>query len=153
MSIQTVARLALTGAALLSFSLPTWSADAPAKAGTVAAAKKTTAKKAAPAEPALADLTPEQLDSAQRVLVGKNACEFNQNVDVAAVGAKPGYFQVAFKGKIYTMAPEPTTTGAVRLEDKKNGLVWIQIGSKSMLMNSKIGQRMVDDCVHPAQKA
>jgi hypothetical protein len=51
------------------------------------------------------------------------------------------------------LAPEPTTTGAVRLEDKKNGLVWIQIANKSMLMNAKIGQRLVDNCVHPSQQS
>ena len=50
------------------------------------------------------------------------------------------------------MTPEHTTTGAVRLEDKKNGMMWLQIANKSMLMNSKIGQRMVDNCVHPSQK-
>jgi hypothetical protein len=31
-------------------------------------------------------------------------------------------------------------------------MMWLQIANKSMLMNSKIGQRMVDNCVHPSQK-
>ncbi|HVQ04137.1 MAG TPA: hypothetical protein VMT14_11505, partial [Burkholderiaceae bacterium] len=46
-----------------------------------------------------------------------------------------------------------TSTGALRLEDKKAGIVWLQIPSKSMLMNSKVGQRMVDNCLHPEQRA
>ena len=50
------------------------------------------------------------------------------------------------------MVPEETTTGAVRLEDKKAGIVWLQIPAKSMLMNSKIGQRMADSCLHEEQR-
>jgi hypothetical protein len=41
----------------------------------------------------------------------------------------------------------------VRLEDKRAGVVWLQIPAKSMMMNSRIGQRMVDDCKHPTQVA
>ena len=109
--------------------------------------------KPAPAQPApLADLSEEQLANAERVLTGAQACEFNQTIAVEGAPEKTGYFRIQHKGKKYLLAPEPTTTGAVRLEDKKAGVVWLQIANKSMLMNSKIGQRMVDDCVHPTQK-
>ena len=94
-----------------------------------------------------------QLDIAARVLTGKADCEFNQHVDVQALSGKPGHFKVAFKNVSYTMVPEETTTGAVRLEDKKAGMVWLQIPSKSMLMNSKVGQRMVDGCMQSEQRA
>ncbi len=132
--------LALFGTACLIGSLP-------ASAST--AAKK---KPAAPVEAPLADLAPEQVANAERVHVGDQDCEFRQQVKVQRHQAKDGYFHLNFKGKQYTMAPEPTTTGAVRLEDKKNGLVWIQIANKSMLMNARAGQRLVDECVHPNQK-
>jgi hypothetical protein len=98
-------------------------------------------------------ITETQLAMADRVLVGRSSCEFDQSVQVAPVPNKRGYFNVEFKGKSYLMAPEATTTGAVRLEDKKAGMMWLQIANKSMLMNSKIGQRMVDNCVHPGQRA
>ena len=119
-------------------------------------ASAVTKKKAAEAAPApapavLADLSPEQIDSAGRVLVGAQQCEFGQKVDLTPAD-KPGYFHLSFNKRQYTMAPEPTTTGAVRLEDKHTGVVWIQIANKSMLMNAKAGQRMVDECVHPDQK-
>lgn len=99
-----------------------------------------------------ATLSAEQLGTADRVLLGQSRCEFNQSVNVAAVPGQKGWFNVEYKGKSYLMAPEHTTTGAVRLEDKKAGMMWLQIANKSMLMNSKIGQRMVDNCVHPSQK-
>ena len=58
-----------------------------------------------------------QLDIAARVLTGKADCEFNQHVDVEPLSGKPGHFKVGFKNVSYTMVPEETTTGAVRLED------------------------------------
>ncbi len=98
-------------------------------------------------------VTPEQLAAADQVLVGKIDCELGQEVSLEALSDKPGYFRLAFKGNYYTVVPEPTTTGAVRLEDKRAGVVWLQIPAKSMMMNSRLGQRMVDDCKHPTQVA
>jgi hypothetical protein len=123
--------------------------DTPAKP---AAAKPAAAKPAA-AKPAAAKLSPAQISTAERVLTGKVACEFDQAVDIAPVNGKAGHFNVGFKGKTYTMVPEATTTGAIRLEDKKNGMMWLQIANKSMLMNTKAGQRMVDNCQHASQKS
>jgi hypothetical protein len=111
------------------------------------------AKPAAKPAAAAAKLSPEQLAAAERVLVGQSRCEFDQAVNVAPVPDRKGHFHLEFKGKTFNMVPEATTTGAVRLEDKKNGMMWLQIANKSMLMNSKIGQRMVDNCVHPSQRA
>jgi len=119
-------------------------------AGSALAAKKVQAPPPPPAP--LADLSEEQLANAERVLTGVQQCEFKQTVDVESAPEKAGYFHVLFKGKKYLLAPEPTTTGAVRLEDKKAGVVWLQIANKSMLMNARIGQRMVDECVHPTQQ-
>lgn len=120
------------------------------------AAKST--KKAAPvaAKAEVADtsapVSQAQLDIAQRVLTGEAQCEMNQHVSLQAIEGKPGYFKLGFKNASYTMTPEETTTGAVRLEDKKAGVVWVQIPAKSMLLNSKIGQRMVDGCTQTAQR-
>jgi hypothetical protein len=118
----------------------------------VAAADKPAKPAAKPAAQQVAALSSDQLHTADRVLLGQSQCEFDQSVNVAAVPNQKGWFNVEYKGKSYLMAPEATTTGAVRLEDKKNGMMWLQIANKSMLMNSKIGQRMVDNCVHPNQK-
>ncbi len=97
-------------------------------------------------------ITANQLDIAARVLTGKADCEFGQHVNVDAVAANPGHFKVSFKNAHYLMTPEETSTGAVRLEDKKAGMVWLQIPTKSMLMNHKVGQRMVDGCTQTEQR-
>jgi len=97
------------------------------------------------------NLSPGQLDAANRVFTGTASCDAGQSVNLSPVPGKPGHFTLEHKKAKYTLVPEETTTGAVRLEDKKAGIVWIQIPSKSMLMNSKIGQRVADGCKHPQQ--
>jgi hypothetical protein len=156
---KTLQLLALATAAL-ALAQPaaaiTAETKAAAKGAAIGAAKtKATkvAKAALPAAAALPALTDSQLAMAERVHTGRTDCEFSQHVNVNPHASHKGAFTLGFKNSSYTMLPEDTTTGAVRLEDKKAGVVWIQIGNKSMLMNSKIGQRMVDNCVHEAQLA
>jgi len=94
-----------------------------------------------------------QLDVAARVLTGAAECEFNQRVTVQALDGQPGLFTVSHQGRHYRMVPRETATGAVRLEDPANGIIWLQIPAKSMLMNARRGQRMVDSCMHAEQRA
>jgi hypothetical protein len=51
------------------------------------------------------------------------------------------------------MKPVMSSTGALRLEDVKGRMLMIQIANKSMVMDTKIGQRLVDGCVHEKQRA
>jgi hypothetical protein len=87
------------------------------------------------------------------VLTGDAACEFDQTVSVLPIEGRPGHFRLTYKKVAYTVTPEETSSGAIRLEDKRAGIVWLQIPSKSMLMNARAGQRMVDGCMHPEQRA
>lgn len=98
-----------------------------------------------------AALSPEVLDIAQRVQVGRLPCELGAFVTLAADPRSPGYFDVAVRNLKFRMAPVATTTGAIRLEDHKAGAVWLQLANKSMLMNQKLGQRLADACVSPEQ--
>jgi hypothetical protein len=113
---------------------------------------KSKAKGLALATDTVEAITGNQLEIATRVLTGSADCEFNQHVNVEALADKPGHFKVGYKNLNYVMTPEETSTGAVRLHDKKSGVVWLQIPVKSMLMNHKIGQRMVDGCTHSEQR-
>jgi len=146
-----IAALAL-GAAL-AWPVAASAADAPAKPATSAQKQHSKAKGMALAEETVQRISEAQLLVADRVLTGDAACEFNQTVSVLPVKDKPGHFHLTFKKVVYNMLPEETSTGAVRLEDKKAGVVWIQIPVKSMLMNHRIGQRMVDACMHSEQTA
>ena len=144
---------------------PKATAKAPAKA-TAAKATKTakaeppssrtqlrsaTGQVAAGIMAAEAALSPAELAIAERVHVGRIACELGAHVSLKADPAAPGHFDVEGKGFKYRMTPVATTTGTVRLEDPKGGAVWLQIANKSMLMDQKRGQRLADECMSPEQ--
>jgi membrane-bound inhibitor of C-type lysozyme len=101
--------------------------------------------------PVLAAATPEQMQAAERTHFGGYACEFDQSVDIKMNANTPGYVDVQFKGRTIVTKPVLSSTGALRLEDVTGRMVMIQIANKSMLMDTKIGQRVVDNCVHPEQ--
>ncbi len=105
--------------------------------------------------PALAadPLSAGQMDAASQVFVGTATCEFNNKITLAPIDGQPGHFKLQHKKATYTMVPQETTTGAVRLEDSKAGVVWLQIPAKSMLMNAKLGQRVADGCQMSEQAA
>ncbi|RZT98094.1 hypothetical protein [Rivibacter subsaxonicus] len=98
-------------------------------------------------------ISDNQLQIANRVLTGTAQCEFNQGVTIDPVAEKPGMFRVVYKQVAYVMVPQETTTGAVRLEDKRSGVVWLQIPSKSMMMDQTAGKRLVDSCTMAEQRA
>ena len=103
------------------------------------------------AVPATDGVSPDALAIAERVHVGRIACELGAYVTVAADARAPGHFNVEGKGFKYYMTPVVTSTGAVRLEDTKAGAVWLQIANKSMLMNQRLGQRLADECMSSEQ--
>ena len=143
-----------------SMALAQSAAPAPKAQASRPAAKTATPRKPSKSQakgPALAaetaeEITADQLDIAARVLTGTAQCEFGQHVDLEALAGRPGLFKLSFNKLSYTMVPRETTTGAVRLEDKKAGVVWVQIPTKSMLMNHKLGRRMVDACTQTEQR-
>ena len=108
---------------------------------------------AAGIEAADAALTPAEMALAERVYVGKLPCELGASVTLTPDTKFPGYFAVQGKNFSYRMFPVPTTTGTIRLEDRKAGAVWLQMGNKSMLMNQKLGTRLADECMSPEQMA
>lgn len=83
---------------------------------------------------------------ATQLKTGAFSCEMGNKVEIRMDGRVTDGVTLVWKGSSYMMSPVSTSTGAVRLENKGEGLVWIQIPSKSMLLNSKIGQQLANDC-------
>lgn len=96
-------------------------------------------------------LSAEDLEVAQRVFVGSIPCELGASVTVTPSTRRPGFFAVQTGGSRFNMHPVESRTGAVRLEDPKAGAMWLQLGNKSMLMSQKLGKRLADECMSPAQ--
>jgi hypothetical protein len=112
----------------------------------------TRSKKTVPASKVLPEADQTQLDAFKRAHVGEYQCELGQALTVSA-HATPGYLKVDFKRYSFTMKPVVSSTGAVRLEDVSGRTLMVQIANKSMLLDNKIGQRLVDECVHPEQRS
>jgi hypothetical protein len=103
------------------------------------------------AMPSLPPLSERQRTLAQQVQVGRFPCEFGVFVNLQTEARAPGYFLAQHGKNTYWLAPVESATGAIRLEDAKTGVVWLQLTSKSMLMSEKLGRRLVDACMSPSQ--
>jgi len=108
------------------------------------------------AQPNLSNPTPSSAKDptmaiASQVQTGHFPCELGQSIDLKEVAGELGHYTLSLKGRVYAMVPMVSQTGAIMLEDVKNGLKWIQLSNKSMLLNSKLGQRMADECQSPSQ--
>lgn len=99
----------------------------------------------APAESRVA-LTDAELAIAPRVQTGRLPCELGQVVELLADPQANGHFRLVIGKLNYRVSPQETTTGAIRLEDKSAGIVWLQLANKSMLMDQKQGRRLADEC-------
>jgi hypothetical protein len=123
----------------------------------VAATKKPASKTAKAAAPAAAaapvELSAEQVSIAQIVTTGRIQCADGQSVTITPDTKVNGAFDVLFGKTKYDVVPKPTTSGAVRLEDSKTGIVFMQLANKSMLFNERQGRRLADECLSPAQQA
>jgi len=138
---------------VLCAALPALAQTAPTKKPAPAKVAKKAPGKAAPAEPAPpAAATPEQVEAAERVYYGVYDCEFKQTIDIVASPKYPSYVDVKHGKAVYVMKPVASSTGAIRLEDVRGDTLMVQIASKSMLLNVKTAQRIVDECVSPKQR-
>ena len=165
MGMGTPIPLFLSGlfAAMLFWMVPvsTWaqspakttsSADVKNKPKPVKNAKVKSKKSVPPAEPDTL-MGPDELAIADRVHKGQLPCELGATVRLEADASQPGYFYLHGKGFRYRMHPVATSTGTIRLEDRKAGAVWLQLANKSMLMDQNKGRRLADECANAEQMA
>jgi hypothetical protein len=147
----------LLGMAAGAFSSQAHAADTAPTAVKKAKAKLNSKKKASAPEAQkfvpLPEATPEQLEAAKRVLIGRYECEFKKQLLIDANDTNRGYFNIRQGKDVWVVKPVLSSTGAVRLEDTKDTVLLLQILTKSMLLNVKTGHRLVDGCVHEVQRA
>lgn len=154
MTIRT-STLALAAAFALCAAVPAAIAQAaPAKKAAPAKGSKKApaAKKVVEPPPPPPAAGPEQIDAAERVFYGTYDCEFKQTIEIVASPKFPAYVEVKHAKAAYLMKPVLSSTGAIRLEDVHGETLMVQIMNKSMLLNVKTAQRLVDDCVSPKQR-
>jgi hypothetical protein len=152
--VAIVVALAWLGAAHAATAPAAAAASKPAAKATKAkpAMKKAVKPAAVAAAPVLSQANDEQKAAAGLAHLGEYACEFDQTVNVLANPIAPGYIDVKHKAQTWVMKPVVSSTGALRLEDVKGRMLMIQIANKSMVMDTQIGQRVVDGCQHEKQR-
>ncbi len=100
---------------------------------------------AAPAVTKAATVTPTP-PTWGHVETGNFVCELGNQVGIKEDDEKTKSLIMLWKGRSYKLQPVSTTTGAFRFESKEDGMVWIQIPNKAMLLNFKAGHQLANDC-------
>lgn len=153
-------KFALTALLLASTALLAANADAQTAASSSAssasstpAPKKTvkkTTKKAAPT-PAAEEDEPEPEVAGTTVF--DYQCELGAKLTVYQNNDDKEHVAMKWGKRIHRLARIPTTTGADRFENKHYGLVWIAIPAKGILLDSKTGHELANECHTPEQLA
>jgi hypothetical protein len=139
--------LALTVAAMAAFVLAL-----PAAAQSQKQKQKRQRQAAPVVELVLPPAPGEQIAAASMTHFGDYECEFDQKINVDLNKKFDGYVEVRHLKSSWTMKPVLSQTGALRLEDVRGRMLMLQIANKSMLMDTQLGQRVVDNCVHQKQR-
>ncbi|MNK15488.1 hypothetical protein D3C87_336290 [compost metagenome] len=119
--------------------------------------KKAPAKAAAAASPAAAAAAgdDEQEDLGEANIEGSTVthynCELGNKITTYNNAGDDKYMAIRWKDKVHRLGRIGTSTGANRFENRKAGLVWINIPSKAMLLDSKKGQQLANECRNPDQ--
>jgi hypothetical protein len=121
---------------------------------TAPAAKKAGAKKPAHAkhEAPAADDDDKEPDVSGLQPVAYH-CELGNKVTIYQYPGNEQEIALQWNKRVHHMTRVGTTTGANRFENLKKGLVWIGIPAKSILLDSKKGQQLANECKSPEQMA
>ncbi len=77
---------------------------------------------------------------------GVYRCELNRSVDVRQVSPDMQSAVLNFNKKEYQLKAVHARSGALRYEDDKAGIVWLIIAGKSMLLDTKHGKQLANEC-------
>ncbi|MEB0134102.1 hypothetical protein QN362_02030 [Actimicrobium sp. CCC2.4] len=121
--------------------------------------KKTHTKKAAPAAPAAYELAAPDDDDTGAPIDASIApateykCELGNTLTIFRNDGDDNYIALRWHKVLTRMKRVATTTGAHRFENKRSGLVWIGIPAKGLLLDSRKGQQLANECKDPTQMA
>jgi len=124
-----------------------------AKATAKPAVRKAPVKKAVKT-PAVSqeDLDDPEPDISNSIAVDY-VCELGNKLTILANNADDQHLALRWKNRLIRLERIGTTTGAMRFESKKRGLIWIGIPAKGILLDSRRGQQLANECKSPEQLA
>ncbi len=105
-----------------------------------------------PLLPAGAEPTPVAVvpASAAEVWAGAYRCDHAEKVSLRP-GAIADQVELQWKAQRWQMRRTDARSSAMRLEDASARMVWIQLPNKSMLLDQRLGRRLLDECQHDVQ--
>lgn len=100
------------------------------------------AQAAAPAEP-----EPDLTDTVST----DYSCEMGNKVTIYANDKDDSHIALRWQKHLHRLDRVGTSTGALRFENTKAGLIWIGIPSKGILLDSKQNRQLANECKSAAQ--
>src|ERR1700737_5250583 len=73
-------------------------------------------------------------------------CELGTNLTIYEKANNNKSISLKWNKKVHELTRVETSTGANRFENRQDGLVWIGIPAKGMLLDSKKGQPLANEC-------
>jgi hypothetical protein len=78
-------------------------------------------------------------------------CALGDKLTIFAKAEDDKHIELRWKSRLHHLTKVDTTTGAHRFENRRQGLVWIGIPAKGILLDSKKGEQLANDCKNPEQ--
>lgn len=78
-------------------------------------------------------------------------CDLGDRITVYEKAGDNDNIKLRWNKRVHELKRVSTSTGAHRFENKDTGLVWIHIPAKAMLLDSKKGQQLANECRNPKQ--
>jgi hypothetical protein len=78
--------------------------------------------------------------------LGTYNCELNRQVVVREIAPDGKSMVISWLGKDHSLAAVNARSGALRYEDTAAGLTWLVIVGKSMLLDTRKGQQLANEC-------
>jgi hypothetical protein len=125
-------------------------ASAPAKPAKKAQAKKKAQPKKADSQAGDAEDEGKEPDTAGSVST-EFSCELGNKLTIYRNDGDDKHIALRWKQRLHRLTRVDTSTGANRFENRKFGLVWIGIPAKGMLLDSKQGRQLANECKDPQQ--
>ncbi|WP_423708168.1 hypothetical protein [Undibacterium sp. WLX3042] len=73
-------------------------------------------------------------------------CELGNSLTMYSNADDPQHIAMRWKKRLYRLSRVETTTGANRFENSKAGFVWIGIPAKGLLLDSRKGLQLANEC-------
>jgi len=95
---------------------------------------------------AIASASPQTAHPDVRMAPGVYRCELNRQVHVRHISYDQRSAILTWNRRDYQLQAVATQSGAMRFEDKLSGLAWISIVDKSLLLDTRTGKQLANDC-------